>query len=331
MQSKLSLCLALLTCIAFLPLKIQAHALAPILLEIDSSDAPSHQLLIRRSARSTSGAGLRIALPDHCQFTRQWSAPKFTDLYLDQRARIRCAKSLEGSQFGFDGLSQAGVPVLIRLQSGPTPFHEVLLNPQHESWLVPLDPGTSGVFRQYLRSGFEHLVIGLDHVLLVIALTLLIPSLRLLVATVTAFTLGHSISLALATLGWISLPQRPIEFLISASLVPLALELLKPTPSAWRDHLPWLAVLIGLLHGLGFAGVLGEMGLPSGSRLPALLAFNIGIELAQLLIVLAVLAVSYLCRHSARRNASLLLRTAPAYLIGPIACYWCLERTLPLI
>ena len=154
-------------------------------------------------------------------------------------------------------------------------------------------PGRLDVLATYLRLGIEHILTGPDHLLFVLCLLLLVPSLGKLLATVTAFTLAHSLTLGAATLGFIDLPAPPIEAMIALSIVFLAAELLRGDAgrSAITRSYPWLlAFSFGLLHGLGFAGALAEIGLPHGEIPAALFAFNIGVELGQLAFIGGVLA-----------------------------------------
>lgn len=325
--------LGLAAMIAFSPSTARAHSLAPLLLEIDVADEAAYALMLRRSARSTAGSRLRIELPESCSLIQEWSVAELRDnRFVEQSALMHCEPaSLIGQTFSARGLPDSGVALLIRMKRGDDALHETLLDAGQSQWVVPGEGHAESVGWRYLWAGFEHLLIGLDHVLLVILIALLVRGTRRLVLAVTAFTLGHSLSLALASLGWIQLPQTPIELLIAASLVPLALELLRPGASAWRKHLPWLAVVVGLVHGLGFAGVLGDIGLPSDHLLLALLSFNLGIEVAQLLLVIAVIGFRWLAMKTPVHTAEWMLKVVPAYAIGSIACLWCLERTQLLL
>lgn len=178
----------------------------------------------------------------------------------------------------------------------------------------------------YFALGVHHIFAGADHLLFVAGLALLVrPALRL-AAALTAFTAAHSLTLALAALGALRLPQAPVEACIALSLVVLARALAtgaRPSSAAaWR-----LAGACGLLHGLGFAGALAEVGLPDGALVPALLAFNAGVELGQLVAAVAVLALAALARAALPR-APTWLAAAPAHALGAVAVAWTIERTL---
>jgi hypothetical protein len=193
------------------------------------------------------------------------------------------------------------------------------------------------VFARYLELGAQHLLGGLDHLLFLLGLFLLAPSLRVLVATVTAFTAGHSVTLSLAALGLVPIGQGPAELLISATVLVLGLELARPTPvgaAHGRDSFlrrkPWLmAAVFGLVHGLGFAGALREIGLPAQDLALSLFAFNLGIELAQLALIGAMLlgAAAWRRLPAAPRFAPAI----PAYVVGSMAVCWLLERSVTLL
>ena len=182
---------------------------------------------------------------------------------------------------------------------------------------------------RYLGLGIEHILLGVDHLLFVFGLMLLVNGPWMLVKTITAFTLAHSITLALATLGYVAVPPRPVDAAIALSIMFVGAEILRarqgrPGLAARR---PWVvAFAFGLLHGLGFAGALTALGLAPGEIPLALLFFNLGVELGQLMFVAAFLALAWALRRLQvswpRWAASL-----PAYAIGTIAAFWLIERT----
>gem|GEM_PF-431409 len=178
-------------------------------------------------------------------------------------------------------------------------------------------------------SGAVHLLIGLDHVLLVVGLVLLLGFTRRLVAALTAFTIGHSISLALGATGTLTLPSAPVETAIALTLVGLALALTRGPSATTRDPIvraPWVVGLaIGLVHGLGFAGVLGELDLPTDGLALPILGFNVGLELAQLALVVAMAALLLPIRRFVP-GAATRLNTPAGWAIGIIAAAWTIER-----
>lgn len=184
------------------------------------------------------------------------------------------------------------------------------------------------VISAYVGLGVEHILFGVDHLLFVSCLLLLVRDIRKLLATVTAFTLAHSITLAAATLGYVRVPAAPVEATIALSIVFLASELARGEAdrSAATRSYPWLvAFSFGLLHGLGFAGALAEVGLPQREIPLALFSFNIGVELGQLAFIAAVLSLVLIARPSRLRLPSWSAGAA-GYAIGSVAAFWVFAR-----
>lgn len=254
----------------------------------------------------------------------------FADGIAVQRWSVEVPGGLEGKTISFPGLSTTRIDVLARLEraDGSVQLERILaLDPQFE---VEASPGPFEVIQTYTVLGIEHILLGFDHLCFVLALILIVRGTRRLIWTVTAFTVAHSITLALATLEAIHFPSPPVEATIALSIVFVANEIIQQRRG--REGLaskrPWLiAFTFGLLHGLGFAGALAQVGLPSNAIPLALLFFNVGVEIGQLLFIAAVLlAVRLLSRMSERwtevRNATVVA----AYTIGGLASYWLIER-----
>ena len=191
--------------------------------------------------------------------------------------------------------------------------------------------------KRYTLLGIEHILVGIDHLLFVLALLFVVRNGWKLVQTITAFTVAHSITLGLATLGYINMPSAPVEAAIALSIVFLCVEIVhaRQGRKGLTFSYPWVvAFAFGLLHGLGFAGALSEIGLPPGEIPLALLFFNIGVEIGQVLFVFAVLAVMLFLRYITRleRNSTIVLNVehAMVYVIGILASYWLLERTIAI-
>ena len=203
------------------------------------------------------------------------------------------------------------------------------LTAQEPRLTVAAKTGRGQVAQTYFALGIEHILLGFDHLLFVIGLVLLIRRGRQVVTTVTMFTLAHSLTLALTTLGWFAVARRPLELCIALSIVFLAREIVRPdgTPSLAKRLPGLVAFVFGLLHGLGFAAALAEIGLPPGEVPLALLTFNLGVEAGQLAVVAGAFAV--LTGIARLRPAALgPVRAAAAYGIGITAAYWLFERAL---
>lgn len=206
-----------------------------------------------------------------------------------------------------------------------------LLRPDAPSYTV--DREAAGNALPYFRLGVEHLVFGFDHILFVIGLLFYVRSPWRLVGVITSFTLAHSITLALSSLGVVRLSGAPVEAVIALSILFLAVELLRPeeqrSPITTRS--PWLiAFAFGLLHGFGFAGALAEIGLPQRAIALALFLFNVGVEVGQLLVVAVVLALVAVVKRVGIVVPELVLR-APIYATGTIAAFWFVERVARIV
>ena len=240
------------------------------------------------------------------------------------------APGLIGQAIAFPELSTTRVDVLVRLvrHDGSVQLERILsADPR---FVVTASPGAFEVVRTYTLLGIEHILSGFDHLLFVLALVILVRDRRRLLLTVTAFTIAHSITLALATLGVIHVPGPPVEATIALSIVFVASEIVSEARGriGLASRKPWLvAFSFGLLHGLGFAGALAEVGLPANAIPLALLFFNVGVEIGQLLFIAAVLALAAallrLPRAAALRAPATL---AAAYGIGGISAYWVIAR-----
>lgn len=245
------------------------------------------------------------------------------------RWRIAVPGGLSGKPIGFSGLSAVPIDVLVRLARRDGSEQLERLNAAQPVFVAAASPGAWDVVKSYTLLGIEHIWQGIDHLLFVLGLVLLVDSRRKLLLTITAFTIAHSITLALATLGVLRVPGPPVEAIIALSIVFVAAEILhrQQGRTSLATHKPWLvAFSFGLLHGLGFAGALAEVGLPQNSIPLALLFFNIGVEIGQLLFVAALLAGGALLLRLAGRRDPRPGIVVAAYAIGGVASYWVFER-----
>jgi hypothetical protein len=249
-----------------------------------------------------------------------------------QRWRIGIDGGLAGKAIEFSNLSGSRIEVLVRLEraDGSVQLGRVFSLDPH--FVVTASPGTYEVVQTYTRLGIEHILAGFDHLLFVLALMILVKGLGRLIATVTAFTVAHSLTLAAATLGWVHVSGPPIEAAIALSIVFIAGEIIRARQgnAGLTQRFPWaVAFTFGLLHGLGFASALAEVGLPQYSIPAALLFFNVGVEIGQLIFIASVLAAigigRSICRRIPLSSLSWLWRIPP-YAIGGISSYWVIER-----
>ncbi len=237
---------------------------------------------------------------------------------------------LVGESIGVRGIVRRGAGSVVRVIRADGTVVQGVVSKDHPMFTVPAQPSSREVLRRYARLGIEHLWFGLDHVLFILGLLLLVHRWRDLLLTVTAFTLGHSVTLCLATLGIVRAPTAYIEVLIALTLVWLAWEVLKQDAPSRRSPFakrPWrMAAAFGLLHGFGFAGALSQVGLPQAEIPIALFAFNVGIELGQLALIAVSAMVWFAVSPLLKRAGPRWLRGAGAYAIGALASYWVIER-----
>jgi len=238
------------------------------------------------------------------------------------------APALRGQSVGIAGLEGTMTDALVRIEFADGSAWTQRLTPGRPAATIPVKDSPFAVAGTYLKLGIEHILTGVDHLLFVLGLLILARERWRLLATVTAFTVAHSITLALATLGVVNVPQAPVEAVIALSIAFVALEILrsrdgKPGIAA---RSPWIvAFAFGLLHGFGFAGALSEVGLPPGHIPLALLFFNLGVEAGQLLFIAAVLGFAWLVRR-ARAQPPRWLELVTPYFIGTAAMFWMFQR-----
>ncbi len=305
-----------------------AHPLSPTLLELKQRDGGTFDVRWKTSVLRVPGSDLKPRLPDHCRIVGPMSAQEDAGSLL-RTWSVKCGeRGILESAVGFSGLGAAKIDGLVRIELADGRIIRGVVRPSEPTLTVPAAERTDNVFLDYLRLGFDHILGGLDHLLFVFGLLLLVDGTRLLVKTITSFTLGHSVTLSLATLGMVQYPTRAIEFVIAVSVFTLAIELAREPgvkPTLMRRW-PWaVAMGFGLLHGLGFAGALAEVGLPHQEIPLALLSFNVGIELGQLSFVFVILALRR-ALHFMVDEVPRWAEMVPLYVMGSLAAFWCFER-----
>jgi hydrogenase/urease accessory protein HupE len=304
-----------------------AHELRPAYLDIRETTAGDFAILWKTPAIEDRRLALYLRLPEGCR-PKGEAINSFEAGAYFERWTANCAGGLKGRSLTIDGLRTTLTDVLVRLANADGSTQVARLTPETPSLVVTGSHTMVEVAKTYFLLGLEHILAGVDHLLFVLALMLLIRDRWMLLTTITAFTLAHSITLAGAALGYLSLPQKPVEAVIALSIAFVASELARATPGRRRtsETYPWLvAFVFGLLHGFGFAGALKEIGLPQTDVPLALLTFNLGVEAGQLLFVAAVLVAI----RAATALVSVPLmpaRMAASYLIGTMAMLWLVTR-----
>jgi hydrogenase/urease accessory protein HupE len=308
-----------------------AHRLSPAFFGLQETAPNVFAVQWKVSISGGLAAVLEPKMPDGCSVAGGVRTYTLDDARF-QHATVECAGGVAGKSFTVNGLPQTQTDVLLRIDYLDGSSSNQRLTPDAPVVTIPDRPSAFEVVRTYSVLGVEHILLGIDHLLFVLALLLLVNGVRRLVATVTAFTIAHSITLGAATLGFVHVPSAPVEAIIALSILFLASELARPRSPSDAANLttqfPWLvAFAFGLLHGFGFAGALSEVGVPQQAVPLALLFFNVGVELGQLLFIAAVFGFAWLVRLAAVRAPPAWQR-AVAYGIGSVAAFWAVERTM---
>ena len=310
-----------------LPAALFAHEVRPAYLELREEQGGEFSVLWKTPMRGE----MRLSLaPEFLGRTERLTPVALRDTggAAVQTWRLRAVEPLRGQTLRIRGLEGTMTDALVRIEFADGSAWVKRLTPQEPAAAIPARQGGWAVAGEYLRLGVEHILGGVDHLLFVLALLLITRGFGRLVKTVTAFTVAHSITLALATLGLVHVPQRPVEAVIALSIVFVAAEIVhaRRGREGMAARAPWMvAFTFGLLHGFGFAGALSEIGLPAGHIPLALFFFNVGVEVGQLLFIAAVLSLVALVRHL-RLPLPGWAELVPPYAIGSVAMFWVLQR-----
>jgi len=242
-------------------------------------------------------------------------------------------EGIENEQIHFQGQEKTLIDVLVSIKKSDGIQYSSMIKPSNPTYIIPIKPDRWSTIKTYLVLGFEHILLGIDHLLFVLALLLITVGFKKLIKTITAFTVAHSITLSLATLGVMGLPSAPVEAVIALSIVFLAVELYHyyKGKEGLTVRYPWVvAFTFGLLHGFGFAGALSDVGLPQTDIPAALLFFNVGVELGQIAFVLVVMAIIWMLMKL-KKDWPKKVKLIPVYAIGSMASFWLIERIIAFI
>ncbi len=302
-----------------------AHEIRPAYLEVVEVEQGRFEILWKVPTRGELRLDLEPVFPDGCAATSPISGYRAPGAIVERWTMV-CPFPLVGRTVAVRGLEATLTDVLLRLDLVDASSQTARLGPSTPSYTPAAKPGRSEVAMTYLILGVEHILSGIDHLLFVLALVLIVAGWRRLLSTITAFTVAHSITLALAALGFVRIPQAPVEAVIALSILFLASEIARGDAASLTTRYPWIvAFTFGLLHGFGFAGALSEVGLPESEIPVSLLFFNVGVEIGQIAFVAVVLALRPLVSRVAAAAPDW-VRLAPAYGIGCVAAFWTLQR-----
>ena len=301
----------------------QAHEVRPAFLKVTETNLETDRSEFEISFRQPqiNGRFLGLSVSTNCDATEL--SASLTDGALTEVFALECEE--ESLQYiEVDGLDRTLIDTLVNIKRLDGSINEILINGNEPRLDLTVATPTVPV---YLIIGIEHLLLGFDHILFVIMLLYLVRSSWQILKVVTSFTIAHSLTLALSALELVQLSSAPVEAVLAGSIVLLAYENLQKKGSVSKTFPVLIAFGFGLLHGLGFAGAVAEIGLPEESQLIALLLFNIGIELGQLAIIAFVLLLLMVMRLKFIR----LLYEVPIYLTGGIASFWFLQRSWQIL
>jgi hydrogenase/urease accessory protein HupE len=313
----------------------QAHDLRPAYLAITEKAPDVYTIFWKVPALDERRLALYPRLPQSAAEATPRDGVFLADAYVE-RWTVRAPSGMTGEIIAIDGLAESRTDVLVRIERLSGEVASARLTSANPSFEVAAATEWRQVAGTYLWLGVEHILLGVDHLVFVLALIMLVRGWKRIGLTVTAFTLAHSITLGAATLGYLNVPGPPVEALIALSIALVAVEIVNSGrgQESLSSRFPWaIAFAFGLLHGLGFAGALSEVGLPGHAIPVALLFFNLGVEIGQLLFVAVVLAlfaiahrISIALVRQKVKSSEAWLRFAGAYCIGGIASFWLIER-----
>ena len=331
-QTRASCWQRIVACLLFIfpvgPTVVLADEFRPALLEINEQEGGWVDVIWKVPMLGNKVENLTPILPDFLVPIGAGSGQVVPGAWLEYKTYSGAGQSLTGTTLHIAGLDALPTDVVVRvsLQSGAE--HSAILRSGNESFTIPEKETRAELAVSYWRMGTIHILEGADHLLFLLTLLLIVTGLVPLLKTVTAFTVAHSLTLALATLGVVHIPQAPTEAVISLSIMLLAVEVIRKTAGeiTLSERYPWLvAFTFGLVHGLGFAGALSEIGVPQDEVPLSLLMFNVGVETGQ---VVFVIAVSFLLAglHKLHTQTGQWVARATPYAIGGIAAFWTIDR-----
>lgn len=307
-----------------------AHEVRPAYLELRQTSPDTYGVLWKVPGL---GDELRLALyvhmPDGSLVVTEPQASFVGNAFIE-RWSIQRAGGLAGGTIRISGLDATLTDALVRVQRMDGTVQVTRLTPASPSFVVETANSVAEVAATYLQLGIQHILLGYDHLLFLLVLCMIVRRARMVIATVTAFTVAHSITLALAALQVVHIPAPPVEAAIALSIMFVATEVirLQRGEASLTANYPWMvAFIFGLLHGFGFAGALLEIGLPQSDVPMALFTFNVGVEIGQLTFIASLFAAAELSRRIGLLNMiGKSMKPIVSYGAGALAAFWFFER-----
>jgi len=319
---------ALTACLLLAVSVAMAHESRPAYLEVKETAPGQFDLLWRTPVVAGMRLPVVVKLPDDVKNLREPNVQELADSFVERRWIDAGSKGLAGKRIEFPGLQLTITDVLVRVEMLDGRKWTAIIHPS-QSWVEITAAQTRvQVMGTFILQGIRHILFGADHLLFVLGLLLIVKDRWMLLKTITAFTVAHSITLAIATLGYAEAPMLPLNAAIALSILFLGPEIVR----SWRGETsftirhPWVvAFAFGLLHGFGFASALTSAGLPKAELPVALLSFNVGVEIAQLSFVALVLLLERAFRILEVRWPRW-AQAVPGYTIGSLGAFWTVQR-----
>lgn len=306
-----------------------AHEVRPAYLEIAETAPGQFSVLWRTPVLAGWRLPVVLKLPDGVRNLKDPVVQELTDSRVERRWIDAGPKGLAGRRIEFPGLQLTITDVLARVRLLDGRDYTQLVRPPQPWVEVAAQPSWATIASGYIVHGIQHILFGVDHLLFVLGLLLIVKGRWMLFKTITAFTIAHSITLAIATLGYAQAPVPPLNAAIALSILFLGPEIVR----VWRGETsftirrPWVvAFAFGLIHGFGFAGALTSAGLPPGDLPLALLSFNVGVEIGQVAFVVLVLLLERSFQQLQIRWPRW-VEAMPGYTVGSLGAFWTIERT----
>jgi hypothetical protein len=310
-----------------------AHESRPAYLEVTETSPGTYDVLWRTPLLSGMRLPVVLKLPEDASNVTEPALRELSDSVIERQVIQAGEGGLAGKRIEFVGLQATITDVLVRVKLSDRELSTTLVHPSQPWVEIVAVRGPLTIATGYLISGIHHILLGVDHLLFVLGLLLIVKDRWMLVKTISAFTVAHSVTLAIATLGYASAPAAPLNAAIALSILFLGPEIVR----SWRGETsltlrhPWVvAFAFGLLHGFGFASGLTTMGLPRAEIPLALLMFNVGVEAGQLVFVALILALER-AFHVLEVRWPRAVEALPAYTVGSLGAFWAIQRVAILL
>jgi len=312
----------------------KAHEIRPALLRVHETEPGIFDVTLKIPALGDRVIKLTPVFPEGFEVLGP-TVPRIVRGAYVEHLTLRSVngQSLFGKRIIMEGLSALQIDVLVQMEFADGTSVSAIVQPTSPVFEVPERGSKAQVAGSYFGMGVFHILSGIDHLLFVLALMLIVVNYMKLLKTITAFTVAHSITLALAALGMVNVPPTPTEAIIALSILFLCVEIInsKKGKTSITEKYPWIvAMIFGLFHGLGFAGALSEVGLPQHEIPLALFMFNVGVEAGQIMF----LAVALIVREGISRvrvNWPEWSWKLLPYSIGGLSAFWVIQRTLSFL